>query len=289
MANKITLLSALPHSIAEVERAKGNPRRDYVFNQLLRYYPPKEIWRTIGPHLEGAAGRLFAWCEQNGIEAIQKASRATLTSAAERSNTIIVLAHWKGAGVRRTDILSSMAELKSCIDACRSVGILSAREAPHANGRVEIEPLARLAQCLTIAVRRWYKWLRIPVVPGENICISNFYGQSLARGELNALFGEHILPGACLELDDGLWAPTDIAQCFPAEWSGICDFACCTSTYLSESVKTRHHKALFRADARFLEPKTLIPALQKVLLKVQSGCNYMRAIYEVDREYGARR
>jgi|SRR6516225_8804476 hypothetical protein len=69
----ISLLTALPHSLAEVEAAATDPMKDYVVNQLLKYYTPKQVWEVIGPHLEVAAGRLFGWCNENGIAVIRKA------------------------------------------------------------------------------------------------------------------------------------------------------------------------------------------------------------------------
>jgi len=117
----------------------------------------------------------------------------------------------------------------------------------------EHEARAALAKCLTAAVRRWPKWLDLDLQPSQRIVISNFYARSLAREKIDQIFGNNILPGARIELDDGLWRPIDIARCLPPGWSGICDFACCTSTYLSEVVKSHHATAMFRADSRLLK------------------------------------
>ena len=79
---KISLLTALPHSLADVEAAASDPRKDYVTNRLLKYYPPKQVWAVIGPHLEIAAGNLFGWCKENGIAVFRKATREELKEAA---------------------------------------------------------------------------------------------------------------------------------------------------------------------------------------------------------------
>lgn len=283
----ISLLTALPHSLADVEAAAEDPRKDYVVNQLLKYYPPKEIWRLMGPHLEVAAERLFAWCDENCISVVRKATREKLRMAARTSDIVIVLAHWKGASVRWTDIAVPVAQLDPCIRLCQSAGILAPTRARHASKANEDEARATLAKCLSWAVRRWPKWLDLDLQPSQRVIISNFYARCLAREKVDEIFGENILPGARLELDDGLWRPIDIAHCFPPDWTGICDFACCTSTYLSELVKSHHPSAMFRADSRLLRPEALIPAMRCILERVRSEArDYMSAAYEVDEKYG---
>jgi hypothetical protein len=284
---KISLLTALPHSLADVEAAADDPRKDYVANQLLKYYGPKEIWRLMGPHLEVAAEKLFAWCVENRIDVIRKVTREKLKIAAVTSDIVIVLAHWKGASVRWTDITAQLTHLEPCIRACQSEGILGPRRARHASNVDEDEARARLAKCLTAAIRRWPKWLDLDLQPGQRIVISNFYARSLAREKVDEIFRNNILPGARIELDDGLWRPIDIAHCFPPGWNGIGDFACCTSSYLSEVVKSHRPSAMFRADSRLLRPEALIPAIGSVLERVRSGArDYISAAYEVDEKYG---
>ena len=156
---KISLLTALPHSLADVEAAADDPRKDYVVNQLLKYYPPKEIWRFIGPHLEVAAEKLFSWCNENHIDVVRKATRLKLEAAARVSDIVIVFAHWKGASVRWTDITAPVARLEPCIRACRSARILGPAKVRYASNVSEDESRATLAKCLTVAVRRWPKWL----------------------------------------------------------------------------------------------------------------------------------
>lgn len=284
---KISLLTALPHSLADVEAAADDPRKDYVVNQLLKYYPPKEIWRFIGPHLEVAAEKLFSWCNENHIDVVRKATRLKLEAAARVSDIVIVFAHWKGASVRWTDITAPVARLEPCIRACRSARILGPAKVRYASNVSEDKSRATLAKCLTVAVRRWPKWLDLNLQPSQRIIISNFYGRSLAREKVDEIFRDNILPGARIELDDGLWRPIDVAHCFPPGWNGICDFACCTSTYLSEVVKSHHAGAMFRADSRLLRPETLIPAMRCLLERVRSGArDYMSAAYEIDGTYG---
>jgi hypothetical protein len=180
-----------------------------------------------------------------------------------------------------------MAKLEPGIQVCQSERILSLARRHRTTQLGEDDARAALATCLTSAVRRWRKWLDLSLQPGQEFWISNFYARSSARERIDEIFGDNILPGARIELHDGLWRPIDIAECLPRDWSGTCDFACCTSTYLSEVMKCHHTSAMFRADSRLLRPDKLIPAMRCVLEKVCSGTHdYMTAAYEVDAKYG---
>ncbi|MHC2708415.1 hypothetical protein ACVIWV_007708 [Bradyrhizobium diazoefficiens] len=283
----ISLLSALPHSLADVEASACDPRNDYVVNQLLKYHSPKDIWRLVGPHLETAAESLFEWCDKNGIAVVRKATLEKLQVAAATTDIVIVLAHWKGALVRWTDLTAPVSQLIPCIQLCRSKGILGLKAAPVNDDESDDETRSKLANCLTLAIGRWPKWLDLGLQPGQRAVVSNFYACSRARERIDEIFGKNILPGARIELDDGLWRPVDIADCLPLGWGGICDFACCTSTYLSEVVKCHHRNAIFRADSRILRPEMVIRATRSVLEKVHSGArDYISAAYEANEQYG---
>ncbi|MET4255934.1 hypothetical protein ABIC09_000862 [Bradyrhizobium sp. S3.12.5] len=284
---KISLLTALPHSLADVEASASDPQNDYVVNQLLKYYSPKDVWRLVGPHLGGAAEALFEWCGKNCITVVRKATLNNVRTAAAASDVVIVLAHWKGAAVRWTDLTAPVNQLGQSIQLCQSIGILGLKAAPLVAEASEDDSRAKLANCLTMAIRRWPKWLDLGLQPAQTAMISNFFAQSMARERIDEIFGGGILPGARLELNDGLWRPADIANCFPLGWSGICDFACCTSSYLSDVVKSHHGNAIFRADSRILRPETVIRATRSILEKVRSGTrDYVSAAYEANEEYG---
>ena len=284
---RVSLLTALPHSLAEIEASASDPRSDYVVNQLLRYHSPRDVWRLVGPHLEKAAEDLFEWCEKNCITVVRKATLERLGTAAATSDILIVLAHWKGALVKWTDIVAPISRLEPCIQLCRSRGILGIKAARDVVGKSDEEARSKLADCLTVAIRRWHVWLDLGLQPGGRAIVSNFYARSRAREVVDEIFGSSILPGARLELADGLWRPADIADCLPPGWSGICDFACCTSTYLSEVVKCRHTSATFRADSRILRPEKVMRAVRSILDEVRSGRrDYLTAAYEANELYG---
>ena len=129
----------------------------------------------------------------------------------------------------------------------------------------------------------------------QTVMVSNAFGRNYARSVLDDIFSDNnLIPGARLELADGLWRPADIAECFPEAWDGVCDFFCCTSEYLAEETKYRRPEALFRADSRCLYPtkafaalSELIPSLRQTL-DVAGGCSslYMDLAYKYDFKYG---
>lgn len=284
-AMPITVLSALPHSLAEVEAAASDPRKDYVCNQLLYFHPPRAAWATVRPYLGKRAERLFRWCAEHGITVVRPAGFDALRTAARCSKTVVVLAHWKGASIRSTDVLAPVTELSDQIAAARSVGILDRDFAPAGDGH---EAKVQLAEALTHALDRWSTFIDLGLQQGERAFVSESYGRSLARERIDELFDGRLLPGSRIELADGLWRAADVSNCFPRDWDGTGDFICCTSVYLSDIVKAAHLGAMFRADSRLLDPRIVIPALQEILEAVCCGSeDYISAAYRIDAKYGA--
>ena len=156
----------------------------------------------------------------------------------------------------------------------------------------------QLAEWLNSAIDQWPNWLDhlLPVdSPHESTFIARDYGRNLARAYIDELYGEqNLLPGARLDLADGLWRPIDIAECIPEDWSGMCDFVCCTSEYLVEEVKCCRPASVFRADARLLRPSRAFAVIEKIIprLKVEHHpgddfvATYLRVASDCDLETG---
>jgi len=263
---KISLLSALPHSLSDVERAQGNLQKDYVRSILGGFWnPAEEVWGPMAPLLGQAARELFEASRILGVEVVKPAGRKELAAAALASDIVIVLAHWKGPHVMLlpADVLLPVVELDSTIDACIERGML-ADDFKTNLAQVNSEAKARdiLAQGLNDAIDRWWEWVQFDGLAADGadgadaMAVSSQFGISVARAKIDDIFGpKSLLPGSRLELDDGLWRPSDVATCFGTDWGGVCDFVCCMSAYLAEEVWIRHPQGLFRADSRLLYPK----------------------------------
>jgi hypothetical protein len=301
----LTLLSALPHSRLEVENALLDPRKDYV-RSILRGYatPADEIWLEIQPVLETEAKRLFRTCQHHNVGVVLRAGRTDLAIAARTSDVIVVLAHWKPPEVatRPNDILTSPSNMRGPLRQCVEQRILP-EEKMTANLEAMHERTARatMAGWLNDAIDRWKEWLPYDDLVGaemQTMLVSSAFGRNYARSIIDEIFGdENLLPGARLELADGLWRPDSIAGCFPDGWRGICDFFCCTSEYLAEEAKCLRPIATFRADSRCLLPAKAFAALGEMIPRLRHGTTatgrtdgfvslYMKVAYDCDSKFG---
>lgn len=288
---EISLLSALPHSLSDVLQAKGNLNKDYINNQLICLKPAPSAWADVRCALEHEAGQLFTWAKASGIRVKRRATIDDLSAAAHSSDITIVLAHWKGPEFRRGDIVGALSDMSSALEDCMSQGILEKAPKPYASHVDERDGKDHLVRDLNKAITTWQAWLKFELRKGESAVVSTLYMQNKAREAIDAILQRHVVSGARLELDDGLWRPSDIAECFPEDWEGIADFICCTSIYLSEVLKKRCRRAMFRADSRLLKPRLAIPAVRYILELInldEEPLDYMELAYQADSKWSER-
>lgn len=270
---KISLLSALPHSDRDIELSLGDARKDYVRVALRGFgKSAADVWAHAQRSLGRPADELFDYCRRSNVSVTTNAGIADLTSSSRSSDVVIVLAHWKGPLLNflPADILTPVAELMPCVKQCVQMEILSSDvldslyDSPSEAGARD-----ELARRLNTSIDSWSDWaLSQGGFPGSgsHFAIPDSYGQNLARKLVDEIFGEeHLLPGARLELADGLWRPSDLSGCFDDGWQGICDFVCCRSTYLVEELSRQHPGALIRCDSRGLKPRQVIPITRDVI------------------------
>ena len=302
LISRITLLSALPHSLEDVEISLNVPSRDYVHSQLKRHgLSPDVFWCRNQDVLDTQATRLFSMCREAGLNVVIGAGREELTAAAHTSDVVLLIAHWKGGTIvdHPADILVSPTELSETLEACVAKHILLETEVEALDGLPSSQARDKVALLLNNAIanddirERWLNLDDLVGVDFDSVFASSSYIQCFARTQIDDLFGEErLLPGARLELADGLWRPADIAECFPEEWSGICDFICCTSEYLADETKCMRPNALFRADSRYLRPANVFKALDEMIPQLVSHASfdddflslYMRVAHECDCE-----
>ena len=302
MNKSITLLSALPHSRDDVERARLIPHKDYVRAILGTYKTASDdAWIKYQHVLEIEANRLFRKCKQHDVDVVLNAGRSELADAARRSHVVILMGHWKGYEVacNPPDILVNPTELDSPLRMCVERGILAPEDFELDLNVMHIRAARdQVASRLNDAIDRWRDWLPFDTLVGatiDAIVVSSTYGRSHARSLIDDIFGEqNLLPGARLELADGLWRPADIAECFSCEGAvcEVCDFICCTSEYLAEETKCRHLGTTFRADSQLLEPASVFCALGESIPRLSRELDsaddltaaYMQIAYESDHK-----
>jgi hypothetical protein len=297
---KLSVLTALPHSALDLQKAVGDPQKDYVRNVLRGYTTPCDvIWKAVEPALGVGATQLFDTCERLSVNVVRCVGKPELAVAARASDVIVILAHWKGPEISCLphDLLLPLQDLKEPLSQCVAKRVLSGeKHVDHLLGMHERIAKDIAARWLNEAIDGWEKWLPFGGLIGDSAgyaYISNAYGRNYARSVIDEIFGaDKLLPGARLELADGLWSPSEIAECFPKLWGGVCDFACCTSEYLAEETKCRRPKGLFRADSRYLKPRNLFAALQKIIPILLERANqsnnfastYMELAYNYNNE-----
>lgn len=300
---RISLLTALPHSPKEIEAARGNRMKDYI-RQSLRgeQHSADTIWGQMKDSLGEKADQLFKSCAKQDVQVFRNAGRSELRTAADQSDVVIIVAHWKGSLLAAfpPDLLSLPSEVADRIEHCICERILPddlPREIQRALSGEKARDL--VTDKLNNAIRKWREWLRFEELVGDEVdslVVSPAYGRGHARVEIDNVFGdEHLIPGSRLELADGLWSPADIAESLGTDWAGICDFFCCTSEYLAEEAKSRHPKALFRADSRLLSPKRIFTALIELVRRLRSDESrdgmsfserYLSIAFDCNQKYG---
>jgi hypothetical protein len=286
-APRISLLTALPHSEADLISAQGMVSKDYVNSKLLGMYSPNEAWARIGPVLGDAASDLLAWCRLKEIPVYRRAGISELEKAAADSDVIILLAHWKGPMVRSTDFLAGVSHVMDAISDCNGSRVFDGHNTwsrPEAD-LTEDQRKAELAQILNHRIKNWPDWMDLDGYGSSKMIIGQYYAECVARERLDSMLKGVLLSGARLELHDGLWSPASVASCFPRDWDGICDFVCCRSIYLSEVTKERNRCGLFRADAKFLQPENVIRVVRRVLsLVIEQHADYIEAVCRVSSQ-----
>jgi len=276
--DQLALLSALPRSLEDLVAGATDRSKDYVRTQVLKNLnTPESAWARLKPHLKDDADALYDWCRDVGVQVTEKAGLKELGDALASHENVVVLAHWKGPEVHSKDLpdtIEMIAEVGQALGVNETVSAgTSARAARH---------MVQLA--LNERIRSWADWPLDLLHLGESdAVVGDYYGRCLAREYIDAALLDRssceLVPGARLELADGLWSAQSIASCFPKGWTGVCDFVCCRSLYLSDIVKKHTRAGLIRADARYLQPERVLKVVRETLEAVEEGLAYQTAAY----------
>ncbi len=279
--DQIALLSALPRSLEELVAGATDRSKDYVRTQVLKNLnTPESAWATLKPHLKDNADALFNWCHDVGVQVTEKAGLKELRDALARHENVVVLAHWKGPEVHSKDLPDTVEMITEVGQALGVYETLSAGTSARAARHT-----VQLA--LNERIRSWADWSPELLQLGEgDVVVGDYYGRCLAREYIDAALMDRsscrLVPGARLELTDGLWSARNVASCFPEGWDGVCDFVCCRSLYLSDIVKERTRGGLIRADARYLQPERVLEVVRGTLESFTAGKPYHTAAYNTE-------
>lgn len=294
----ITLLSSLPHIREDIDQDRQRPERDYVYANLGGHRrSTDEIWEEVGELMQDLTCRLLKACDQADIRVVLRAGSTDVAEAATDSDLMIILAHWKGPRLVTVphDLQTHPRQIREQLRACVSQRIL-----PESILNQELDALPenkakdKCAGWLNSAIQHKDKtWLPFEHLLGsgfDSAAISSAYASTLTRVLIDeTLTRDFLLPGARLDLEDGLCNPSKIAACFPDQWHGVCDFICCQSEYLAEEVKRHHLNAVFRADSRSLRPRQVIASLTSMIPHLRSELaggladGYIRMAHAFDR------
>ena len=277
---RVALLSALPRSFEEILSGSSDRSKDYIRTQvLINANTPESAWAILEPYLVGGAKALFDWCRLSDIYVLEKAGLSELEHSLNEYEIVVAIAHWKGPNVNYKNLPDTLENLKELAQVFELEDQIPNEVSPRIAKRA-------LQFALNEKVASWSNWLDVSGLGHGSIVVGDYFGRCLAREWINSEVSERLsldfVPGARLELSDGLWSAKDVASCFPKDWEGVCDFVCCRSLYLADVVKARTQRGLVRADARELEPKDVFEVVAGTLEAVASGKSYHVAAYEMD-------
>lgn len=278
--DNVALLWALPRSLEDILAGSTDRSKDYIRTQVLKNLnTPESAWVTLKPHLKDRADALFNWCRDAGVRVTEKAGLKELRDVLARYENVIVLAHWKGPEVHSKDLpdtVEMITEVGQALGVCETSLVGSSARA--ARRTVQL--------ALNERIISWADWLDLAQLGDGDVVVGDYYGRCLAREYLDtalvARSSSGLVPGARLELTDGLWSARNVASCFPEGWGGVCDFVCCRSLYLSDIVKEHTRAGLIRADARYLQPELVLDVVRGTLEAVTAGQPYHTAAYIIE-------
>lgn len=282
MIDHVALLSALPRSLEEIEAGSTDLSKDYIRTQVLRNLnTPESAWKTLRPQLKDKADALFDWCLNAGARVVESAGLRELTDALANYEIVVVLAHWKGPSFHSKDLPDTFEGISHVAQTLEVENALPPGTSARAARRV-------LQKTLNAQVVSWKDRLDLSGLGGEDLVLGDYYGRCLLREKMDETVtvgcNHSVVPGARLELSDGLWTARDIASCFPDRWNGICDFVCCRSLYLSDVVKSKTRAGLIRADARYLHPERVLDIVGRTMQAVADGQSYTKAAYNMEKD-----
>lgn len=254
----VAVLVGVPIEWPSFLRAAFDPQRDY----LRRFAAdPEPAWSRPGGYAQTVATPLRALLEQArglGAHCIADARLEDLADASRRFDAVIVLAHWKGAGVAAEDlIVIDAAAIAGRLDAdpqTATVAMQIRSSLPRSVFHHKLAALGSLLRSAEDGPKRLASLLNRHVLepapaaepaPGAFRVVARPETIAAARRAcLDTLLGGLLRPGNRLELADGLVDAQTVDAHIAANFDGVLDLTSCEAHALANHLDHQRFGAL---------------------------------------------
>ena len=250
MADRIAILLGIPSSREEFIDRANDPLWDYG-RKLLAERSAQAAYSEFYEPVCCAAADLLHRSLTYGIDVRRMATLDDLRVAAERSDVIVIVAHWRDYTAYETDLLDGWPRILSDVAASGTVLHEIATEVACVY-QVDVRSLPdilsntrstreRVANAINRVIdgNRLGVWITAAL---RGITTHHLIRKTIARDLIDEAFAGTLQYGNQLELVDGLHSMAAVRDAL-SNFHGTLDLSCCTSSILGTSLK------LARGDA----------------------------------------
>jgi len=210
---------------------QGGPLVDYAAASL-RGESAASLWNRRYRHIVSAAQDLIGTALELGGKVYTQIGLDEVAQATAQCDTVILLAHWRGAGV-------NPGELRQSRDEWFEVWSRH-REHPVVALLGDVPPDAvTLAERLNRLIERGDLLSSLPASIGVAARQSATLAQALSRDLIDEIFATILPPGNRIELYDGQHTPAAFEQSIDVDFEGEIDLATCNSQVLATVLDLR--------------------------------------------------
>jgi hypothetical protein len=216
---------------------------DYSRHNILVGRSPEQAWNQDGAQIATVARELATVASELGVLVCCAPTLSCISALFRVCSVVTVVAHWRGASLRGSDFRREPKLMLEDIGCGRDE--LRCALAQRLD-RADIERVlgaASFARRAALMAELLNKSVIDSDVPLPGCAAPN--GELVYRPWLrfrhrqliDAVFSDLLSPGNQIELRDGLYAPCEIAEAIPENWSGIVDLALCQSAAAAKVIK----------------------------------------------------
>jgi len=268
------LLLAIPLTVEEVRGDLSSlEHHDYARSiEGADFLLPEAVFET---HF-GPVANAWKICRQRveplGVEIIENASSAEVRRVLRDGfRTITIFGHWKGHQVLAGDIIDPVAVANRLQDSTdemaeliRQTTDLSAVQCIAAQSNAEpISTRAALAEQLTTVIEAEHALFELDFQGSDSVGLMRQELSELNRRAIDTWLAGTMISGNRLELRDGLFSPTQVADFGFSEFSGCIHLGNCHSAILQRALASPSRRVL--GNEEILLPLTFFEVYSTVV------------------------
>lgn len=254
------------------------------------------VYAPVARHVE----RICCHAEGLRVRVVRAAGLADLPMLLATYRVVTVLGHWKFLRLVPDDVPAPHALLRSLAHATELVQHQFARavfaRAPELSpDTVAGDAAERLLNALNGIIADAHRAYRLPgsgakAEPRAGGSPLGEVLQRLTRPALEAAFPDHVRPGRCIELADGMHTVREFVDAVPADFGGVLDLSVCNSVIVGAAVKRARggcQVAMNRYPANIMYRMSLYKLVVECLH--DRARPYSEAMAFVHQQFGTRR